>query len=101
MPSKNSTRDRPSNTGECQDDPCEGEQDAQAGICKTIRDVRLAHESYETNKCHDSSESRKERKDCACERPVEHDSEYPTGLDRDWISPIDSHPRQLDGQQGQ
>src|SRR5438552_17466437 len=101
MPSNDFTRDRPSNTGKRQDDPGEGEQNAQAGTCKAIRDVRLAHESYETNKCHGSSESRKERKDCACKRPIEHDNEYPTGLDRDWIGPIDSHPRQLDGQQTQ
>src|SRR5260370_39479041 len=98
MPSKNSTRDRPPDTGKCQDGPGEGEQDAQAGVCKTIRDVRLAHESYETNKCHSSSESRKERKDCACKRPVEHDSEYPTRLDGNRIHSVDSHPRQLDRQ---
>src|SRR5256712_9204616 len=101
MPPNNFTRDRPPNTGKRQDGPGEREQNAQTGTCKAIRDVRLAHESYETNKCHGSSESRKERKDCACERPVEHDNEYPTGLDRDRISPIDTHPRQLDGQQGQ
>src|SRR5436853_7632392 len=98
MPSNDFTRDRPSNTGKRQDDPGEGEQNAQAGTCKTIRDVRLAHESYETNKCHASAESRKERKDCACDAPAEHGTEYPTGLPRAGTGPIQSNPRRLAGQ---